>query len=46
MNYPPTGRQICFQGIEILRIEDGQVVARWGEWDGISLLQQFEAAKD
>ena len=37
----PTGRRITFCGIDILRIEEGQIVERWGEWDGIDLLQQL-----
>jgi steroid delta-isomerase-like uncharacterized protein len=38
---PPTGRRITFRGIDILRIEGGQIVERWGEWDGIDLLHQL-----
>jgi steroid delta-isomerase-like uncharacterized protein len=38
---PPTGRSIAFKGIEIIRIESGCIVERWGEWDGIDLLQQL-----
>ena len=41
MGVPPTGKQITFQGIEILRIENERIVERWGEWDGIALLQQL-----
>ncbi len=37
----PTGRTITFKGIEIIRIADGRIVERWGEWDGIDLLQQL-----
>ena len=37
----PTQRRIKFQGIEILRIEDGRIVERWGEWDGLGLLAQL-----
>jgi len=37
----PTQRRIRFQGIEILRIEDGRIVERWGEWDGLGLLAQL-----
>ena len=38
---PPTGRLIAFKGIEIIRIEGGLIAERWGEWDGISLLEQM-----
>jgi steroid delta-isomerase-like uncharacterized protein len=37
----PTGRRISFRGIEIIRIENERIVERWGEWDGIDLLQQL-----
>ncbi len=41
LGYPVTNRQIQFQGIEILRIEQGQVVEHWGEWDGLALEAQL-----
>ena len=41
MGVPPTGRRISFRGIEIIRVEDEHIVERWGEWDGIDLLQQL-----
>lgn len=37
----PTHRRITFEGIEIIRIGGGQVVERWGEWNGIELMQQL-----
>lgn len=37
----PTGRCIRFKGIEIIRIVDGRIVERWGEWDGLDLLDQL-----
>jgi len=43
MGVAPTGRRVAFEGIEILRIENGLIVERWGEWDGISLLQRLGA---
>jgi steroid delta-isomerase-like uncharacterized protein len=36
-----TDKQITFRGIEMLRIEHGLIVERWGEWDGIDLLRQL-----
>lgn len=40
----PTNRSIFFQGIEIITIDpQGFITERWGEWDGISLLQQMTA---
>lgn len=41
MGAKPTDKQITFRGIEILRIANGRIVERWGEWDGIDLLEQL-----
>ena len=41
MGAPATGRQISFKGIEILRIRNRRITERWGEWDGIDLLDQL-----
>ena len=41
LGVPPTGRLITFKGIEIIRTENDLIVERWGEWDGISLLEQL-----
>jgi steroid delta-isomerase-like uncharacterized protein len=38
---PPTGKRTAFKGIEIVRIQDGRIRERWGEWDGIDLLIQL-----
>lgn len=38
---PPTGGTIHFKGIEIVRIRDGRITERWGEWDGMDLLEQL-----
>lgn len=37
----PSGRPVRFKGIEVIRIRDGRITERWGEWDGIDLLQQL-----
>jgi steroid delta-isomerase-like uncharacterized protein len=37
----PTGERVRFKGIEIIRIRDGLIAERWGEWDGIDLLEQL-----
>jgi steroid delta-isomerase-like uncharacterized protein len=29
----PTGRATSITGIEIVRVRDGRIVERWGEWD-------------
>jgi steroid delta-isomerase-like uncharacterized protein len=46
LGHPPTGRVIQFVGIEIVRVADGRIAERWGEWDGLALLDQLgEAAR-
>lgn len=37
----PTKRLINFAGIEIVRVSEGRIVERWGEWDGMELLEQL-----
>lgn len=37
----PSERVIDFAGIEIVRVREGRIVERWGEWDGMSLLAQL-----
>ncbi len=37
----PTGRRVPFKGIEIIRVREGRIVERWGEWDGFELLAQL-----
>lgn len=37
----PCGRSVRFKGIEIIRIRDGHITERWGEWDGIDILEQL-----
>ncbi|MCI0331080.1 MAG: ester cyclase [candidate division Zixibacteria bacterium] len=41
MNIPPTNKKIHFKGIEIITIKNGKITERWGEWDGIDILQQL-----
>jgi steroid delta-isomerase-like uncharacterized protein len=41
LGVPPTGKRIAFRGIEIVRIAGGLIVERWGEWNGIDLLEQL-----
>lgn len=45
MGVPPTGRQISFTGIYIVRIANSKIVEHWGEEDGVSLLQQLGVLK-
>lgn len=43
MGFAPSGETLHFQGIEIIHIASMRVVARWGEWDGLALLEQLGA---
>lgn len=38
---PPTGRKVCFGGIEINRMVDGKVVEHWFQMDMITMFQQL-----
>ncbi len=41
MRVPATGKKMNFRGIEILIIKENKIVERWGEWDGINVLEQL-----
>lgn len=41
LGVPPSGRKVKFSGIEVLKFENGQITERWGEWDGLNLLEQL-----
>ncbi len=41
LGYAPTARRIRFNGIEIIRIAGGRVCERWGEWNGMEILEQL-----
>ena len=43
MNIPPTGRQVTLKGVDVLRIEGGKIVERWGEFDALGMLRQLGA---
>ena len=45
LNAPPTGKKIHFKGIEIITIKNGKITERWGEWNGIDLLQRLGVLK-
>jgi predicted ester cyclase len=45
MGIAPTGRQISFTGIYIVRIENRKIVEHWGEEDSVTLLQQLGVLK-
>ena len=37
----PTHKEIFFSGIEIIRVQNGKITERWGEWNGIEILEQM-----
>ena len=41
MGIPPTGKQLTFTGMTILRIESGKIVERWVNWDALGVMQQL-----
>jgi steroid delta-isomerase-like uncharacterized protein len=41
LGMPPTGRPICIDAIDILRIDDGRVVEHWGIADGQTMVRQL-----
>jgi steroid delta-isomerase-like uncharacterized protein len=43
MGMPPTGKQATTAGININRVADGKLVAGWGIFDQLGLLQQLGA---
>jgi len=42
MGYAATGKKVVFNGIEIIKIKDAMVVERWGEWDGLEIVEQLQ----
>ena len=38
---PASGRKVTMRGIDVLRIEGGRIVERWGSADELGLLQQL-----
>jgi steroid delta-isomerase-like uncharacterized protein len=41
MGIPPTGKQVTVQGIDINRFAGGKMVAHWGEFDQMGMMQQL-----
>jgi steroid delta-isomerase-like uncharacterized protein len=39
----PTARTVSLHGIDIVRVTDGRIVERWGEFDALGLLAQLGA---
>ena len=41
MGVPPTGKNVSFGVIDILRIDGGKCVEHWGQMDNMGLMQQI-----
>lgn len=41
MDIAPTGKEVTFTGIDVLRIADGKVVERWAEGNDLEVMQQL-----
>ena len=41
MGIPPTGKEISFEVIEVLRLEDGKIADHWSIGDNLGMLQQL-----
>jgi predicted ester cyclase len=41
---PPIGTRATVTEMHMLRVADGKIVERWGEWDALGLMQQLGAA--
>jgi steroid delta-isomerase-like uncharacterized protein len=41
MGIPATGRDVTLRGIDVIRVERGRIVERWGEFDTYGMLQQL-----
>jgi steroid delta-isomerase-like uncharacterized protein len=44
LGVPATGKPVTYQGIALLRIENGKIVDDIAYWDNLSILQQVGAA--
>ncbi|RJP82317.1 MAG: ester cyclase [Candidatus Zixiibacteriota bacterium] len=40
---PPTGKEVCMGGMDILRLANNRIVEDWSYWDALGLLQQVGA---
>jgi len=41
MGRQPSGKRVCFDSVDVMRVRDGQIVAHWGVGDLLGLLQQL-----
>jgi predicted ester cyclase len=45
LGIPPTHRHVELHGIDILRVVDGRVAERWGEFNGLDMMQQLTGSR-
>ena len=43
LGMPPTHRRVHLEGVDILRIAQGRVAERWGQFNGLEMMQQLTA---
>ena len=41
LHMAPTGREVDLKGVDILRIFDGKIAERWGEFDALGMMSQL-----
>ena len=41
----PTGREVSFHAIDMMRLRDGKIVAHWGVSDSAALARQLDPPK-
>ncbi len=44
LGIPPTGRRICIEGYDIVRVDAGRIVEHWGLTDGWTMVRQLGLA--
>jgi len=45
MGIEPTGRACAFDGVSLLRFEDGRISEQWDQWDALGLFRQLGAVQ-
>ncbi len=46
MGIPPTGREVAYDYVHVVRFEDGKVVEHWGVRDDMTLMRQLGVLPD
>src|SRR5205823_575293 len=39
MGFPPTGKEVIVEGLNLTRLRDGKIVEEWSNWDTLGMLQ-------